>query len=180
MKHDNCTHGTDNAWTIEPTRRYFQRCDSCGVRRPWANHYEVYYADADREECCWWWECTNCLIKTISDYAEVWQLDRAIDGGPWPEMSAGEIQRAERAERAHRELIARVDEEWGPIGEHDHPLLESEQWRERHEGNNQVGAAFPPTQGHRGGMKSVAARARSLGATLPWGEEYDILPQNTD
>ncbi len=116
-RHKGCTHGAGNAWTIEPTRRYFQHCDSCDVRFPWANHYEVYYVDEDREECCWWRECTKCLIKTISDYAEVWQLERDNTelppdknpmltslsrddtiNYPLPGMSAGEIQRAESRE----------------------------------------------------------------------------------
>lgn len=72
MKHENCAHGAGNAWTIEPSRRYFKRCDTCHTLRPWANYFEVYFADVDKEETCWWWECTACLLETISDYAEVY------------------------------------------------------------------------------------------------------------
>ena len=72
MKHEACTHGAGNAWTIEPSRRYFKWCDTCHTLRPWANYFEVYFADVDKEESCWWWECTACLLETISDYAEVY------------------------------------------------------------------------------------------------------------
>ncbi|KKN84490.1 hypothetical protein LCGC14_0289520 [marine sediment metagenome] len=93
--HGGCAHGTANAWTQEPTRRYFKRCDTCDTFRPWASYYEVYYADVDREETCWWWECTKCLIKTVSDYAEVWELE-----DPPAEMGATEIMEAEAARSA--------------------------------------------------------------------------------
>ncbi len=75
QSHRNCLHGPGNAWTIEPTRRYFKHCDTCRTSRPWGNYFEVYFVDSDREETCWWWECETCLIKTISDYAEVWRSE---------------------------------------------------------------------------------------------------------
>jgi hypothetical protein len=73
------------SWVIDPTRRWFARCDRCGHRWLLADYYEVYgNIDADHIAdctCCqkkgrtpdaliWWWECTHCLLKTISRVAE--------------------------------------------------------------------------------------------------------------
>lgn len=70
--HEGCTHGTGNSWTSEPSRMFFKCCDTCGTFRPWANYFEVYDADVDLATTCWWWECELCLIKTASDYREVY------------------------------------------------------------------------------------------------------------
>ena len=70
--HKYCTHGPGNAWTREPILRFFFRCDTCRLFRPWANYFEVYSIDVDKETTCWWWECEMCLIKTISNYSEVY------------------------------------------------------------------------------------------------------------
>jgi hypothetical protein len=99
MKHENISCAAGNAWALQPDRRYFKRCDTCGTFRVWANYYEVYYVDLGREETCWWWECTTCLIKTISDYAEVYQQDE-----PPTEMSATDIMKVEKEEATVRKL----------------------------------------------------------------------------
>lgn len=75
MKHEDCTHGDGNAWAITPDRRYFKRCDTCNTFRLWEDYREVYFVDVENEGNCWWWECTKCIIKTISDYADVWEVE---------------------------------------------------------------------------------------------------------
>jgi len=61
-----------NAWTITPSRRWFARCDRCDTWRFVANYYEVYGMRDDHPAWGggWWWECAQCLINTITDYAE--------------------------------------------------------------------------------------------------------------
>jgi hypothetical protein len=63
--HEDCTHGPGSAWTLEPDRRWFTRCDTCGRFRLWADYFEVYGARSN-----WWWECERCLLATVTAYAE--------------------------------------------------------------------------------------------------------------
>ena len=63
--HKNCQHGRGASWTLEPARRWFDRCGTCKAFRPWGDYYEVY-GEVDR----WWWECERCLIATISTAVE--------------------------------------------------------------------------------------------------------------
>ncbi len=70
--HADCTHGPGNAWTSEPTQKFFAHCDTCRTFRLWGNYFEVYDIDVDMEGTAWWWECEMCLIQTASDYSEVY------------------------------------------------------------------------------------------------------------
>ncbi len=68
------------SWITHATRRWFDHCDKCGRRRLVARYYEVYgecpgcdrCREKGREEhiLTWWWECTGCLIDTITAIAE--------------------------------------------------------------------------------------------------------------
>ena len=52
-------------WNMEPTRRWFCRCDECGMFRLWADYFDVYYTEGGFH-----WECERCLLKTITAYSE--------------------------------------------------------------------------------------------------------------
>jgi hypothetical protein len=64
-KHEGCEHGPGTGWALEPTRRWFSRCDTCNQFRLWADYFEVYGAISH-----WWWECERCLLTTITTWGE--------------------------------------------------------------------------------------------------------------
>lgn len=68
------------AWVLDPDRMWFHKCDRCQQRKLVANFYEVYGKCGTCPTCkrkgrkpgagIWWWECTLCLLVTITDRAE--------------------------------------------------------------------------------------------------------------
>ncbi len=64
-------HAKAAGWTTGHSRRWFSRCDKCGTRRIVADYYEVYPPiDSEGDESGWWWECSRCLLDTISSLLE--------------------------------------------------------------------------------------------------------------
>ncbi len=64
-------HAKAAGWTAEHSRRWFARCDKCSTRRIVADYYEVYPPiDSEGDESGWWWECSCCLLDTISGLLE--------------------------------------------------------------------------------------------------------------
>ena len=62
----------DGGWKLEPTRRWFTRCDKCRRHRIVANYFEVYHSvcPANGGRTCWWWECGECLMESITAMVE--------------------------------------------------------------------------------------------------------------
>ncbi len=64
-------HAKATGWTTEHSRRWFARCDKCGKRRLVADYYEVYPPlDSEGGLGGWWWECSWCLLRTVSQMVE--------------------------------------------------------------------------------------------------------------
>ncbi len=68
-------------WTIEPTRRWFAKCDTRdhkGRRRQIAADYFEGYLDHDGPFLShgWMWVCSGCLMEDISDRLETAEGER--------------------------------------------------------------------------------------------------------
>ena len=77
------------AWTENPTRHWFARCDTCGKRRIHGDVYEAHGRedpDSHTEPRVWWRVCSRCLILIFSRLDE---LDRELNAiaeagrAPW-------------------------------------------------------------------------------------------------
>ncbi len=54
-----------HSWTATADRRWFARCDLCGIRRLAADYFEGYLQHDGKS--VWLWACSGCLMYEISD-----------------------------------------------------------------------------------------------------------------
>ena len=58
------------SWVDEPSIRWFHRCDCCKRRFIRAKFYETYTHLHGDQALVWRWECSQCLINSITTVAE--------------------------------------------------------------------------------------------------------------